>query len=46
VVGPLSNDFDLGRSEVGIGIHRHALEGENAADGDEAGQHQHQEALA
>ena len=46
VAGPLRDEFDLGRGEVGIGVHRHALERQDAADRDETGQHQHQEPLA
>jgi hypothetical protein len=45
VPGPLGGDFDLRRCEVGVGVHRHALERDDAANGDEGGQHQHQEAL-
>ena len=45
MVGPLGDDFDLRRGEVGIGVHRHALKRNDAADGDEGGQHQHQESL-
>ena len=45
MVGPLRDDFDLRRREVGIGVHGHALKGQDAADRDESGQHQHQEPL-
>ncbi len=45
VVGPLGDDFDLRRREIGIGVHRHPLKREDAADRDESGQHQHQELL-
>ncbi len=45
VTGPLGDDFDLRGREVGIGVHRHALEREDPADGDESGEHQDQEPL-
>ena len=45
VAGPLRDEFDLRRRKVGIGIHRHALERDDASDHDEARQHQHQESL-
>ncbi len=46
MIGPLRDDFDLRRREVGIGVHRHALERQDSADRDETSQHQHQEPLA
>ncbi len=45
VAGPLRDEFDLRRREVGIGVHRHAPERDDAGDHHEARQHQHQEAL-
>jgi hypothetical protein len=45
VVGPLGNDFDLRRREVGISVHRHSLKGNHSADRDEYGQHQDQKLL-
>ncbi len=46
VAGPLRDEFDLRRSEVGVGVHRHALERQDSADCDETSQHQHQKPLA
>ena len=33
------------RRKIGIGVHRHPLERDDSPDGDEPGQHQHEEAL-
>src|ERR1700691_5068079 len=45
MVGPLRDDLHLRRRKVGIGIHGHALKGEDSADRDESGQHQHEKSL-
>jgi hypothetical protein len=41
----LSNDFDLRGRKIRVGIHGHALKRNDAADGDEPGQHQHEKSL-
>ena len=46
MIGPLRDEFDLRRREIGIGVHWHSLKRENAADGNEAGQHQDQKLLS
>ena len=46
VAGPLRDQFHHGRRKIGIGVHGHALERQDAADHDEDRQHQHQEPLA
>ncbi len=45
VAGPLGDEFHHGRRKVGIGVHRHAAEGNRAGDDDEHREHQHDEAL-
>ena len=45
VAGPLRDQFDLRRGEIGIGVHGHAPEGDDSGDHHEEGEHQHQEAL-
>ena len=45
VARPLRDEFDLRRREVGIRVHGHAPERDDARDHHEACQHQHQKAL-
>ena len=45
VTGPLRDEFDLRGSKIGIGIHGHALKGNNPSDRHKHGEHQHQESL-
>jgi hypothetical protein len=42
---PLGDEFNLGRSEVGISVDRHAPEGNNSGDHHCEGQYHHQKAL-
>ena len=45
MVGPLGDDLDLRRREIGIRVYGHALKRNDSADRDEDGQHEHQEPL-
>ena len=45
VAGPLRDEFDLRRREIGIGVDRHAPEGDDAGDSHGGREHQHQKAL-
>src|SRR5450755_3657035 len=45
MVGPLRDDFNLRRRQVGIGVHGHPLKRQDSADRNESGQHQHEEFL-
>ncbi len=45
VAGPLSDEFNLRRGEIGIGVNRHAPEGDDSGDGHGSREHQHQKAL-
>jgi hypothetical protein len=41
----LRDEFDLRRREIGIGVDRHAPEGDDSGDGHGGREHQHQKAL-
>jgi len=46
VAGPLRDEFNLRRREIGIGVNRHAPEGDDSGDGHGGREHQNQKALA